>query len=130
MQPKLERRGDPEVAPTPVEGPEQIGVDSALAVTSRPSAVTRSTEMRLSQASPKARSVHPEPPPSVRPATPVLETQSSSGGQPVGLGGAVKLAPRHARPDPNASAVGVNVDALHRADVDDQAAVVQTHASD
>ena len=129
MQPKLKEVATPKLPPPPWRAQNRSEFESALAVTARPSAVTRSTEMRLSQASPKARSAHPEPPPSVKPATPVLE-RVLRGGQPVGLGGAVKLAPRHARPDPNSSAVGVNVDTLHGADVDDQAAVVRTHASD
>ena len=48
---------------------------SSLAVTTRPSAATSSTSSRLSQASPHSRSSQPEPPPSVRPATPVDETR-------------------------------------------------------
>ena len=51
------------------------GCSLSLAVTSRPSAVTRSTETRLSQVSPYLRSNQPDPPPSVRPATPVVETR-------------------------------------------------------
>ena len=69
----------------------------ALAVTSAPSAVTRSTETRLSQASPYLRSIHPEPPPSVKPATPVVDTRPPVIGEPVLLRGAVELAPEDTR---------------------------------
>jgi len=48
---------------------------SALACTRRPSAVTTSAPMRLSEARPYLRNVHPMPPPRVNPPRPVLDTK-------------------------------------------------------
>jgi hypothetical protein len=45
------------------------------AITNSPSAVISSTETRLSQARPHLRSSQPDPPPSVSPATPVVDTR-------------------------------------------------------
>src|SRR5215204_6363950 len=47
---------------------------SALAVSNRPSAVTTSDEIRLSQARPYLPLSQPRPPPRVSPAIPVIET--------------------------------------------------------
>jgi hypothetical protein len=51
---------------------------SSLAVINRPSAVTTSTEIRLSELSPCLRRSQPSPPPSVRPAIPVAVTTPSA----------------------------------------------------
>ena len=74
VQPVLERGDDAEVAAAAADAPEQVGVLSSLAVTSSPSAVTRSTESRLSTVAPCLRMSQPMPPPSVRPAIPVWVT--------------------------------------------------------
>ena len=74
MQVELEPRHDPEVAAAAAQAPQQLGVLLTRSGTSRPSAVTTSAATRLSQASPNLRIVQPMPPPSVNPATPVVET--------------------------------------------------------
>ena len=56
---------------------------------------------------------------------------SSPGGrQAMFLRGAVELAPRHPGPDTDLAAVGVDLDPVHRPDVDDEAAVVDRHPGD
>ena len=100
------------------------GCSSSLAVTSRPSAVTRSTDDEV---------VAREPVLALEPARPAAEREpgdaggrhaAAGGGEPVLLRGAVELAPRDAGADARRSAVGVDLDARHRPDVDDDAAVV------
>src|SRR5690606_16790150 len=65
----------PKLPPPPCNPQNSSGFSSSLAVTWRPSAVTRSTDTRLSQARPCERSSQPDPPPSVKSATPVVETR-------------------------------------------------------
>src|SRR4051794_3452662 len=65
----------PKFPPPPHSAQNRSGLLSALACTSRPSAVTTSTATRLSQVSPCLRSSQPMPPPSVNPPRPVLETR-------------------------------------------------------
>src|ERR1700730_3295578 len=64
----------PKFPPPPRRPQNRSALISLLAVTSSPSAVTTSQERTLSQVSPYLRASHPVPPPSVRPALPVLET--------------------------------------------------------
>ena len=63
----------PKLPPPPRRPQNRSGLLSALAVTSRPSAVTTSAEIRLSGVSPHLRSSQPLPLPSVSPAIPVVE---------------------------------------------------------
>ncbi len=63
----------PKLPPPPCSAQNKSGFSVSLAVTCRPSASTSSTDSRLSQARPNFRSSHPDPPPSVRPPTPVVE---------------------------------------------------------
>ena len=75
---------------------EQIGLSFSLAVSSSPSAVTRSTERRLSTVAPYLRINQPIPPPKVSPETPVLAHDSTHRRKPKELRLAVELAPQHA----------------------------------
>ena len=65
----------PKEPPPPRSAQSSSAFSSSAARTRRPSQVTSSAATRLSQARPCRRSSQPEPPPSVRPATPVLETR-------------------------------------------------------
>src|SRR5215218_10345093 len=65
----------PKLPPPPRSAHSSSGFSVADARTRRPSAVTSSAASRLSQARPCLRSSQPEPPPSVRPATPVVDTR-------------------------------------------------------
>ena len=65
----------PKLPPPPRSAHSSSGFSVAEARTRSPSAVTSSAASRLSQARPCLRSSQPEPPPSVRPATPVLDTR-------------------------------------------------------
>jgi hypothetical protein len=75
VQPELERGDPPKLPPPPRSAQNRSGCSSAEARTCSPSALTSSTASRLSQARPCLRSSHPEPPPSVSPATPVVDTR-------------------------------------------------------
>ncbi len=63
----------PKLPPPPRIAQNRSGFSSALARTSFPSAVTTSADRRLSAVSPYLRLIQPNPPPSVRPAIPVVE---------------------------------------------------------
>ena len=62
----------PKLPPPPRTAQKRSGLRCSLAVTIRPSAVTSSTETRLSIVRPCLRTSQPIPPPSVRPASPTL----------------------------------------------------------
>ena len=83
----------PKLPPPPRSAQNRSACSMADARTSRPSAVTTSAATRLSQARPCLRSSQPEPPPSVRPATPVVETRPPVVARPWLLRGAVDLRP-------------------------------------
>jgi hypothetical protein len=62
--------------PLPPRRPQnRSGLSSADAVTTRPSAVTTSASIRLSQVNPSLRSSQPLPDPRTSPPTPVVETR-------------------------------------------------------
>ena len=65
----------PKFPPPPCIAQNRSAFSSSLARTRSPVAVTISIAWRLSQVSPQRRSSQPEPPPSVRPVTPVVETR-------------------------------------------------------
>src|SRR5215217_3126245 len=65
----------PKFPPPPRRAHSSSGCSVADARTRSPSAVISSAASRLSHASPCLRSSQPEPPPIVRPATPVVETR-------------------------------------------------------
>ncbi len=94
VEPVLERGDDAEVAAAAAQRPEQVGVlASRWRSSRRPSAVTTSAESRLSQVRPCVRRSQPRPPPSVRPAMPVVETMPPGAARPKRLGLAVDVAP-------------------------------------
>ena len=63
-----------EAAAPSAQAQKRSGFSVAVAVTVSPAAVTRSAERRLSQLIACLRRTQPKPPPSVRPAMPVVET--------------------------------------------------------
>ena len=63
----------PKLAPAPRSPQKRSAFSCSLAVSVRPSAVTIRAESRLSVAMPYVGMSHPMPPPSVRPAIPVVE---------------------------------------------------------
>ena len=65
----------PKLPPPPRSAQNRSAFSSSLACTSVPSAVTMSAEIRLSQVRPCVRARWPSPPPSVKPAIPVLDTR-------------------------------------------------------
>ena len=70
---ELQRPAIPKLPPPPRRPQSSSGSVSALTCNTSPSAVTSSTDTRLSTAPPKWLISHPIPPPSVSPATPVVE---------------------------------------------------------
>ena len=108
----LEARRDAEVAAAAAQAPRTARRSrSSLHVRVRPSAVTRSTDSRLSHESPKRRVSHPKPPPSVRPAMPVVEMTPPGVARPTRLGRVRRSAPQVV-PPPRAGrpAAGVDLD--------------------
>ena len=67
----------PKLPPPPRSAQNRSGFPRPLTCRSLPSAVTTSAEIRLSMVNPNLRVVQPKPPPSVRPATPVVELMPS-----------------------------------------------------
>src|SRR3990170_4028575 len=63
----------PKLPPPPRMAQNRSSFSLSLATRNRPSAVTTSAETRLSHESPNPRARYPMPPPSVRPAMPVVE---------------------------------------------------------
>ena len=74
----------PKFAPAPRTPQKSSSFSSALAFTSSPSAVTRSTRRSLSTERPCLRMIQPIPPPSVKPATPVCVTMPEGAASPNG----------------------------------------------
>src|SRR4030067_239992 len=70
----------PRLPPPPRTPQNRSGSFLALAVTSSPLAVTTSAESRLSMVRPRFRVSQPNPPPSVRPATPGGEVMPRGAG--------------------------------------------------
>ena len=68
----------PKLPPPPRSAQNRSGFSRSLAVTTHPSAVTTSIESTLSLVQPKRRVRYPIPPPSVRPAIPVADTNPST----------------------------------------------------
>ena len=113
----------PKLPPPPRSPQNSSGFSCSLAVTKRPSAVTRSAESRLSQVRPCSRSSQPLPLPRVRPARPVVVTRPPVVASPnacVSRSNSPQFTPAWARAR---RATGIHPDALHRRQIDDQPAV-------
>ncbi len=74
----------PKLPPPPCSAQNSSAFWVSSAVTCSPFAVISSTDTRLSQARPNFRSSHPDPPPSVSPATPVVDTRPPVVAKPCG----------------------------------------------
>ena len=113
----------PKLPPAPLSAQSRSGCSVALAVTSRPSAVTTSAERSASQLSPCLRRIQPKPAAEGEPGDAGLGHHAHRHRQPEHLGLAVQVADRHAalRPDPPRARVDPH--AAHRRQVDDQAGV-------
>ena len=101
-----------------------------LALRDCPSAVTMSTDNRLSSASPCLRMSQPKPPPSVTPADPCFRADTSSRGESKPLSLAIKLAPSESGFGAGSAACGIHAYALHPRQVKHQAAVAHRVACD
>ena len=114
--------------PEPPRRPQnRSGCSCADAVTSRPSAVTRSTESRLSIVRPYWRDSQPMPPPSVSPAMPVCEIWPPGTASPMRLRLAVDVAPERARLRPRRpSRSGSTQTPFMPREVEDDAAVARS----
>ena len=120
----------PKFAPAPRTPQNRSALWSSLAVTSSPSAVTRSTERRLSTVAPYLRISQPIPPPSVRPSIPVCRNDAADGGEPEVLRLAIELAPQHARLGARRPRCRVDPDAPHRREVDHEPAIAERMSAD
>ena len=89
----------PKFPPPPRSPQKRSAFSVSLARTWLPSAVTTSAESRLSTVMPYFRLSQPKPPPSVRPATPVVELMPKRRGEAVRLRGRVEVGQRAARLD-------------------------------
>src|SRR5262249_60879874 len=83
----------PKLPPPPRRPQKRSGCSLALAWRNWPSAVTISAARRVSQARPYLPASQPRPPPSGRPAMPVLETTPPLVAQPKACGSASKAPP-------------------------------------
>ena len=114
----------PKLLPAPRTAQKRSSFSVALALRSWPSAVTMSTESRLSIERPCLRRRWPTPPCSVRPAMPVVETTPPGTASPKSCVSRSQ-SPQSAPPSrPHRPRRGVDVDAAHLRQVDDEAAVV------
>ena len=118
VQRELERGDDAEVPAAAAQRPQQVGVLDRGRAHLAPSAVTSSAASRLSQARPCLRSSQPEPPPSVRPATPVVETRPPVVARPCSCVARSTLRPGRAAADAGDAAHRVDLDEVDAADVD------------
>ena len=113
----------PKLPPPPRSPHSRSGRSSSLAGKTSPSAVTTSAPTRLSHDSPYLRCSQPMPPPSVRPATPVVEIRPPVVASPC----AAVAASRSAQVAPGCTVAvppaDVDLDAAHRREVDDHPAV-------
>ncbi len=130
MEPVFERRDDAEIAAAAAMPQNRSAFSSALALSSRPSAVTTSAARRLSQARPYLRPSLPKPPPSVRPAIPVSPLMPMVVARPsawVAVSNSPSFSPASARAT---RALGVDLDLLHPREIDHEPAIADTRAGD
>ena len=113
----------PKFQPAPRRPQKSSGSSVSVARTSRPSAVTSSTAVRLSIVSPKFRWRRPTPPPSVSPATPVWPTTPVGTDEAVRLRGDVELAEERAAVRARGPRLRIRLDAAHPGHVDEEPAV-------
>ena len=113
----------PKLPPPPRSAQNRSGFSRSLARRNSPSAVTTSAETRLSKVRPNLRLVQPKPPPSVRPAMPVVELMPVGVARPnacVSRSKSPSVAPGSTR----ASARDrIDAHRLHRRQIDHHAAV-------
>jgi hypothetical protein len=128
MQPELEGGRDTEVAAASVHGPEQLRVD-VLARGDFPSVGGDEVDGEQVVAREAEAPLEPAGAASERESGDARGRDPSTGGrEAVLLGGSVELPPGDARADACAPPVGVDVDLLHRTQVDHESAVVGGHA--
>ena len=120
----------PKLPPPPRIAQSSSGCSSSDARTTRPSQVTSSAATRLSHARPCLRSSQPEPPPSVSPATPVVDTRPPVVARPWLERRAIEVGPDRAAAHTGDPAGGVDLDVAHRPQVEDDAVVAQRQAGD
>ena len=120
----------PKFAPAPRMPQKSSGCSSSLARTCRPSAVTSSTDSRLSIVRPSLRCSRPIPPPSVRPATPVCETTPTGHTSPMRLRRVVERGEQRAAADAGRAGLGIDLHAVDPGEVDDDAVVARREAGD
>ncbi len=113
----------PKLPPPPRSPQNSSGSVQASTCSGSPSAVTRSTESRLSTVRPSLRMRWPSPPPRVSPPMPVWLTIPAGVASPNALGGAVELAQQDPAGRPGGAGPRVDPDRLHQRQVDHQAAV-------
>ena len=127
VEPEDERRRDAEVPAATVQRPEQVGV---LVGAGGDLAAVGGDEVDRDQAvaAESERPFEPSRAAAQRQAGDARGRHAPAGGrQPVLLGCPIELAPRHPGADPHLPTVGVDLDRLHRTDVDDEPAVVEAH---
>ena len=123
MDIELELGDDAEIAAAALQRPQQLRVLISVRAHHVAAAVTSSAPVRLEAVMPNIRPSQPLPLPSVSPVTPVSETRPPGTANPFSKQGRVELAPVQAGADPRGLRLGVDLDGLHRRDVDDDPAV-------
>ena len=132
VQAKVEARDHAEVAAAAAHRPEEVRVlVGAGAHASRPSAVTTSAALRLSTVMPYLRLSQPKPPPSVSPATPVVELMPTGVASPCAWASASRSAQRRAASTvTRARRRRIDTHRLHARQIDHDAVVADRAAGD
>ena len=124
MERELERRDDAEVAAAAAQRPEQLGLRRAPRRRAQRAVggddASRSAGCRSVR--PWRRVSQPKPPPSVRPATPVVELMPSGVARPCACAAAIEVGEQRAGADARGAPRRVDLDGAHRRQVDHQAA--------
>ncbi len=120
----------PKLPPPPRSAQKRSGFSLALARTSSPSAVTTCAAMRLSTVRPNLRVVQPKPPPSARPATPVVELMPSGVASAEGLRFLVEIGEQSAGLDARGAGLRIDLHRFHQRQIDEQPAIADRVARD
>ena len=115
----------PKLPPPPQTAQNRSGCSSALARTHRPSARRMSIATTLSEVRPQRRLSQPNPPPTASPATPGAADDARGSREAVDLGRGIEVGPDRAGLDADAAPLGIDHQAAHRREIDDDPALAQ-----
>ena len=115
----------PKLPPPPRSAQKRSGLSFALALRNSPSAVTTSAEIRLSTVEPVLAHQPPEAAAQREAGDARVRDGAARRREAVRLGLVIELAPEHAALRDDRARVRIDADALHRRQIDHEAAVVR-----